>query len=142
MVAWCKYEITMRVLYSAGAEHHEYLFIYVIFRWSGVEWSTNGPVIRYPKYYLTHIIIHSSSRASLSILPVRSTVMLSQPTPSRSSTFSHNADPLVTYSRSLHDYTLRLWTESRRVAEEKAQARVAEREAEQRTHNDLPQNKP
>ncbi|KAI3621879.1 hypothetical protein WG66_015888 [Moniliophthora roreri] len=32
-------------------------------------------------------------------------------------------DPFVLYSRSLHDYTLRLWTESRRLAEEKARAR-------------------
>jgi len=35
-------------------------------------------------------------------------------------------DPFVLYAQSLHDYTLRLWTESRRVAEEKARARAAE----------------
>lgn len=32
-------------------------------------------------------------------------------------------DSLALYSKALHDYTLRLWTESRRVAEEKAQQR-------------------
>ncbi|KII93955.1 hypothetical protein PLICRDRAFT_695029 [Plicaturopsis crispa FD-325 SS-3] len=37
-------------------------------------------------------------------------------------------DPFVVYSRSLHDYTLRLWTESRRLAEEKARAKAAKRE--------------
>ncbi|PPQ64256.1 hypothetical protein CVT24_008660 [Panaeolus cyanescens] len=31
--------------------------------------------------------------------------------------------PLIMYSRSLHDYTLSLWTEHRRKAEEKARAR-------------------
>ncbi|KAI0727850.1 hypothetical protein C8Q72DRAFT_429196 [Fomitopsis betulina] len=35
-------------------------------------------------------------------------------------------DPLVLYAQSLHDYTLRLWTESRRAAEEKSRARAAE----------------
>ncbi|EPT01573.1 hypothetical protein FOMPIDRAFT_1023249 [Fomitopsis schrenkii] len=35
-------------------------------------------------------------------------------------------DPFVLYAQSLHEYTLRLWTESRRVAEEKARARAAE----------------
>lgn len=32
------------------------------------------------------------------------------------------ADPLTSYTRSLYNYTLALWTESRRVAEEKARA--------------------
>ena len=35
------------------------------------------------------------------------------------------ADSLTSYTRSLHDYTLALWTESRRVAEEKARAQGA-----------------
>lgn len=35
------------------------------------------------------------------------------------------ADPFVLYARSLHDYTLRLWTESRRIAEEKARLKAA-----------------
>ncbi|KDR85604.1 hypothetical protein GALMADRAFT_218729 [Galerina marginata CBS 339.88] len=34
-------------------------------------------------------------------------------------------DPLTLYTRSLHNYTLALWTESRRVAEEKARAQQA-----------------
>ncbi|KAI0070335.1 hypothetical protein K474DRAFT_1579934, partial [Panus rudis PR-1116 ss-1] len=44
-----------------------------------------------------------------------------------------NADvnPFVLYSRSLHDYTLRLWTESRRLAEEKAAMKAAQRRAEE-----------
>ena len=35
------------------------------------------------------------------------------------------ADPFILYARSLHDYTLRLWTESRRIAEEKARLKAA-----------------
>ncbi|KAF8963913.1 hypothetical protein BDZ97DRAFT_1758291 [Flammula alnicola] len=35
-------------------------------------------------------------------------------------------DPLAQYTRSLHDYTLALWTESRRIAEEKARAQQIE----------------
>jgi hypothetical protein len=33
-----------------------------------------------------------------------------------------NPDQLAAYSRTLHDYTLRLWSESRRLAEEKLRA--------------------
>ncbi|KAF8119862.1 hypothetical protein EV363DRAFT_1194735, partial [Boletus edulis] len=32
------------------------------------------------------------------------------------------------YSQALHDYTLHLWTESRRMAEEKARCRAARKE--------------
>ena len=35
------------------------------------------------------------------------------------------SDPFVLYARSLHDYTLRLWTESRRLAEKKARMKAA-----------------
>jgi len=35
-------------------------------------------------------------------------------------------DPFVLYARSLHDYTLRLWTETRRIAEERRRARPRE----------------
>ena len=40
---------------------------------------------------------------------------------------NHNAetDPFVLYARSLHDYTLKLWTESRKVAEEKSRQKKA-----------------
>lgn len=34
-------------------------------------------------------------------------------------------DPLVIYSRNLHDYTLRLWAESRRAAEQQRQRYMA-----------------
>ncbi|KAF4611482.1 hypothetical protein D9613_004139 [Agrocybe pediades] len=34
----------------------------------------------------------------------------------------NNADPLVLYTRSLHNYTLALWAESRRIVEERARA--------------------
>jgi hypothetical protein len=34
-------------------------------------------------------------------------------------------DPLVVYSRALHDYTLRLWAESRRAAEQQRQQYLA-----------------
>jgi len=40
-------------------------------------------------------------------------------------------NPLVSYTRSLHDYTLRLWTESRRLAEEKALQKAAIRRQEE-----------
>ncbi|KAI6007125.1 hypothetical protein EDD15DRAFT_2152772 [Pisolithus albus] len=39
-------------------------------------------------------------------------------------------DPFLSYSRSLHDYTLRLWTESRRVAEEEARNKATRRDVE------------
>ena len=35
-----------------------------------------------------------------------------------------HSDPLVLYSRSLRDYTLRLWMESRKQAEERVRART------------------
>lgn len=36
-------------------------------------------------------------------------------------------DPFVSYTRALHDYTLRLWTESRRAVDEKAQGKEAKK---------------
>ena len=33
-------------------------------------------------------------------------------------------EDLINYSKSLHEYTLRLWTESRRKVEQQAQARA------------------
>lgn len=42
-----------------------------------------------------------------------------------------NEHPMVSYTRSLHDYTLRLWTESRRLAEEKALQKAALRRQEE-----------
>lgn len=38
----------------------------------------------------------------------------------------NNADPLALYTRALYNYTLALWTESRRVAEEKARSQQAD----------------
>ncbi|KAA1467837.1 hypothetical protein DENSPDRAFT_832983 [Dentipellis sp. KUC8613] len=40
------------------------------------------------------------------------------------------SDSLAHYSKSLHDYTLRLWTESRRLAEEKARSKAAKKQEE------------
>ncbi|EKM61348.1 uncharacterized protein PHACADRAFT_247891 [Phanerochaete carnosa HHB-10118-sp] len=34
------------------------------------------------------------------------------------------ADPFVLYAKSLHDYTLKLWTESIRVSEERGRGRM------------------
>ncbi|KIM70334.1 hypothetical protein SCLCIDRAFT_1207665 [Scleroderma citrinum Foug A] len=51
----------------------------------------------------------------------------------------YDRDPFQSYSRSLHDYTLRLWTESRRLAEEKARNKTTRREGEtswRRTESD------
>jgi len=43
-------------------------------------------------------------------------------------TNSVNTDPLVLYSRSLHHYTLGLWTESRRLAEARASTNAKQKE--------------
>ncbi|OJT08976.1 hypothetical protein TRAPUB_110 [Trametes pubescens] len=48
-----------------------------------------------------------------------------------------DADPFVLYARSLHDYTLRLWTESRRIAEEKSRIRAAAGGPATKTKDDL-----
>lgn len=42
-------------------------------------------------------------------------------------------DNLVNYSKSLYDYTLRLWTESRREAEKRAQRRQRSEEPDKRS---------
>ncbi|KAI0756581.1 hypothetical protein C8Q80DRAFT_1264620 [Daedaleopsis nitida] len=49
-----------------------------------------------------------------------------------------DADPFVLYARSLHDYTLRLWTESRRIAEEKARIKAVASAVVDRNHGDAP----
>ncbi|KAG1825682.1 uncharacterized protein BJ212DRAFT_1258367, partial [Suillus subaureus] len=54
----------------------------------------------------------------------------SVPMPSSISSFEQ--DPLRLYSKTLHDYTLELWTESRRVAEEKAKRKLVAMEEEAR----------
>ena len=36
----------------------------------------------------------------------------------------NESDPFVAYARSLHDYTLKLWTESIRLSEEKSRGRA------------------
>ncbi|KAI0778608.1 hypothetical protein BD413DRAFT_609196 [Trametes elegans] len=51
---------------------------------------------------------------------------------------SGESDPFVLYSRSLHDYTLRLWTESRRIAEEKARIKAAAAASAARNQADAP----
>ncbi|KAI6120704.1 hypothetical protein EDD16DRAFT_1574959 [Pisolithus croceorrhizus] len=48
--------------------------------------------------------------------------------PSSMSRSDFKKDPFLSYSRSLHDYTLRLWTESRRVAEEEARNKATRRD--------------
>jgi hypothetical protein len=60
-------------------------------------------------------------------------IMLSQcqPVPPTNPTISPNTDPFINYSRSLHNYTLRLWTESRRLAEEKARVKTDKKEADE-----------
>lgn len=44
----------------------------------------------------------------------------------------NDADPFVLYSRSLHDYTLKLWTESIRVSQERSRERSAAKGAKRR----------
>ncbi|KAG1784209.1 hypothetical protein EV702DRAFT_1058055 [Suillus placidus] len=51
--------------------------------------------------------------------------------PMSSSISSIEQDPLILYSKTLHDYTLKLWTESRRVAEEKARRKLARMDLEE-----------
>lgn len=46
---------------------------------------------------------------------------------SSTSTSPPTDDPLVVYARSLHSYTLRLWAETRRLAEEDDRARQIEK---------------
>ena len=46
------------------------------------------------------------------------------------STSNFEQDPFILYSKTLHDYTLKLWTESRRAAEERARLKLARREEE------------
>lgn len=65
-------------------------------------------------------------------LPITSTMISTQPQLISSKL---TPDPFVDYSRSLHDYTLRLWTESRRLAEEKLRAKELKKEAEERRRN-------
>ena len=66
--------------------------------------------------------------------------MLENPQPQTSPIKAH-PDPFVQYARSLHDYTLRLWTESRRVAEEKtAREKKGLRKREQGKKKDAPVN--
>ncbi|KAF8140479.1 hypothetical protein EV363DRAFT_1207104 [Boletus edulis] len=58
---------------------------------------------------------------------------------SNSQPASSNArnDPIVSYSQALHDYTLHLWTESRRMAEEKARCRAARKEDAARRRKEI-----
>jgi hypothetical protein len=97
------------------------------------DWPYNG----YPS-------ITDIAHSSIDTLSQLITRMLShQPVPLANPKFSHNPDPLINYSRSLHDYTLRLWTESRRLAEEKARANTDKKEAdEHRERRESHQSKP
>ncbi|KAG0702752.1 hypothetical protein DFH29DRAFT_781197, partial [Suillus ampliporus] len=52
--------------------------------------------------------------------------------PMSKSTSNFEQDPFISYSKTLHDYTLNLWTESRRVAEEKARLKLSRKEEEAR----------
>lgn len=56
--------------------------------------------------------------------------MMPQPKPAPTSPPQpyRQSDPFVSYSRSLHEYTLKLWTESRRLAEEKARLKMVKRD--------------
>lgn len=72
--------------------------------------------------------------------------MLAVPTssipPSTSPSQQPADDPFVQYARSLHDYTLRLWTESRRIAEEKARMKAAATGSAARTLGDSGKSQP
>ncbi|EIW86934.1 hypothetical protein CONPUDRAFT_79138 [Coniophora puteana RWD-64-598 SS2] len=61
---------------------------------------------------------------------------MSSPDPSSNSVIASSVqsdkDPFVLYSQALHTYTLRLWTESRRLAEEKAREKQRRREEQAR----------
>ena len=46
-----------------------------------------------------------------------------EPTATAAKVVADGADPFVLYARSLHDYTLHLWMESRRQTEERVRAR-------------------
>ncbi|KAI0375427.1 hypothetical protein BV20DRAFT_934352 [Pilatotrama ljubarskyi] len=63
----------------------------------------------------------------------------SVPTHNTPNQYAGESDPFVLYARSLHDYTLRLWTESRRIAEEKARIKAAASASTGRNQADTPQ---
>lgn len=48
----------------------------------------------------------------------------------------HGEDPFVSYARSLHDYTLQLWTESIRVTQEKKAASKADKRTSGQKYRD------
>ncbi|KAK0246152.1 hypothetical protein EDD85DRAFT_1017137 [Armillaria nabsnona] len=72
----------------------------------------------------TSLFFHTIGLAA-SPLPTPSAMLSSKP-----SGHSIDVDPFILYSRSLRDYTLHLWTESRRVVEEEAQRAEMLKEAE------------
>lgn len=82
------------------------------------------------------IRIFSFSLARFPVHPDSVTVHM----PSSISTFDQ--DPLTLYSKTLHDYTLQLWTESRRVAEEKAKRKLARMEEETTPRNSPTSQRP
>ncbi|KIJ65062.1 hypothetical protein HYDPIDRAFT_110958 [Hydnomerulius pinastri MD-312] len=55
-------------------------------------------------------------------------MLSNSPSLARTSGAGFDNDPFLSYSQALHDYTLKLWTESRRIAEEKARGRAARKE--------------
>lgn len=44
------------------------------------------------------------------------------------------ADPFALYAKSLHDYTLKLWTESIRLSEERGRGRVIAKPSKRRSN--------
>lgn len=82
------------------------------------------------------IRIFSFSLARFPVRPDSATVHM----PSSISSFDQ--DPLTLYSKTLHDYTLQLWTESRRVAEEKAKRKLARMEEETTPRNSPTSQRP
>ncbi|TBU50089.1 hypothetical protein BD309DRAFT_1014359 [Dichomitus squalens] len=80
-------------------------------------WST-------PRTYpLTPSLESQEEFASINVMLAASSVPTS--TTGVQQQHTGDADPFILYARSLHDYTLRLWTESRRTAEEKTRLKAA-----------------
>lgn len=88
----------------------------------------------YSPLMVSHSYLCFSESFSLAHFPV---LPDSASVPMSSSISSFQQDPLILYSKTLHDYTLELWTESRRIAEEKARRKLAamEEEARKQSYN-------
>jgi hypothetical protein len=109
-----------------------------------------------PPFFAVHLASYKSllCTAPLPHSPVNPSVPISIPTlnqfpsgstmlmpPKQGGPVKSPADPLVLYSQSLRDYTLRLWMESRRQAEERVRARAHKKHHDSTKASGMPSRK-